>query len=295
MGQGTGGGPLELGDLDEGRPHRSNDSDFAGLDDGHAGADRATAPRPATRVAPEAAPSASGRLSPVTRPLDFTIRVVTQAAELQRVQDLRSAAYGHHLPGMADVFGRPDPMDRQPDTIVFYAEDKRTRVFIGSCRIQVNLLRPLQIEESVPLPDRWRGRVLSEITRLTVLPGHSHQPVRLALVKACHLFCVARQIGGVLAGSRRSLLRQYRSLGFVDVFDDGRLFPLRHGGNLDHSILFRDTVTSESEARAIQHPDYRFVFQDHHPDIRIFESLDRLVDAGLHRADANGHAQARAA
>jgi hypothetical protein len=290
------GGSPPGGDLDAGRPHRSNDSAFGGLDDAPPRSMlTSSVPPGVARDSSHHADLDAVRQAPVTRLLDFSVRVVSQPAELQRVQALRAAAYGHHLPGLAEAFGRPDPMDRQPDTLVLYAEDKRTGVVIGSCRIQVNLLRPLQIEESVALPTHWRGRVLSEITRLTVLPGHSHQPVRLALVKACHLYCVARQIGGVLAGSRRSLLRQYRSLGFVDVFDDGRLFPLRHGGNLEHRILFRDTVTAEADARAIQHPDYRFVFRDHHPDIRIFEALDGLVDIGLRRTDSLPITQPRAA
>lgn len=282
--------PAPAEGLDDGRAARSNDSDFGGLDP-------LQAPRRPESVASFCAAADDQSLATpgaaVTRPLDFAVRVVTTEAELQGVQALRAAAYGHHLPGIGESFGRPDPMDRQPDTVVFYARDKRTGTVVGSCRIQVNLMRPLQIEESVPLPPQWRGRVLSEITRLTVLPGYSHQPVRLALVKACHLFCVARQIGGVLAGSRRSLLRQYRSLGFVDVFEDGRLYPLRHGGNLEHRILFRDTVTAESDARSIQHPDYRFVFREHHPDIRIFEALDQLVDAGLRRRPGSAdHARA---
>jgi hypothetical protein len=277
--------------LDDGRSARSNDSNFGALDE------PPTSRRPDPAASPRSAiddRSLLTRGAAVTRHLDFSIRVVTTEAELEGVQALRAAAYGHHLPGIGESFGRPDAMDRQPDTIVFYARDKRAGTVVGSCRIQVNLMRPLQIEESVPLPPEWRGRVLSEITRLTVLPGYSHQPVRLALVKACHLFCVARQIGGVLAGSRRSLLRQYRSLGFVDVFEDGRLYPLRHGGNLEHRILFRDTVTAESDARAINHPDYRFVFREHHPDIHIFEALDQLVDAGLRRPP-DRPAQARAA
>jgi hypothetical protein len=261
MGEADAAVPAPSERLDAHRSQRSNDSDFGALDE-------------APTITPWRVRS---------RALDFTIRVVTTDAELQAVQALRAAAYGHHLPHLAESFGRPDPMDRQDDTIVFFAQDKRTGTVVGTCRVQVNLLRPLQIEESVPLPAAWRGRPLSEITRLSVLPGYNHQPVRLGLVKACHLFCVARQIGGVLAGSRRSLLRQYRSLGFVDVFEDERVYPLRHAGNLDHRILFRDSVTAEADARAVQHPDYDFVFRDHHPDIHIFDAIDHQVDVSLRR------------
>lgn len=271
--------------LHEQHPRRSNDSDFAPLDDGAAQAPRTEPPAAGVRRRPGV----------IARPLDFTVRVVVQDEDLRRVQALRAAAYGHHLPGMAETFGRADPMDRQADTTVFFAEDKRTGTVVGSCRIQVNDRRPLQIEDSLELPPRLQGCLLSEITRLTVLPGYNHQPVRLALVKACHLYCVARQITGVLAGSRRSLLRQYRALGFQDVFDDERLVPLKHGGNLEHRILFRDTVTAESDARAVNHPDYRFVFRDYHPDIQVLGIVDQAVDAGLRRLRVGGPAWGEAA
>ena len=265
---------------------RSNDSDFAplGLESASGAAERAQ-------------PALAGRRAAgvVARPLDFTVRVVSTDDDLLRVQALRCAAYGHHLPGMAETFGRADPMDRQPDTTLFVAEDKRTHTAIGACRIQINERRPLQIEESLELPAHLQGSLLAEITRLTVLPGYNRQPVRLALVKACHLYCVSRQVRGVLAGSRRSLLRQYRALGFQDVYDDARLVPLKHGGNLEHRILFRDTVTAEADARAMNHPDYRFLFRDYHPDIQVFDAIDTQVDRGLRRMRSGVEPQAAAA
>lgn len=204
--------------------------------------------------------------------LPFSIGVVSTQSQLDRVQSLRAAAYGHHLPALAASFARPDPLDLQPDITLLYVEDKLTGELVGSARIQVNRNQPLQIERSLELPPELSGRLLSEITRLTVLPGYN-QPVRMALVKACHIYCIAMQIGGVLAGARRSLLRQYKNLGFKDLFEDERLIPLSHGGGLPHRILFRDTVTSEAESRANNHPDYGFVFRTYHPDIRVFEAV----------------------
>ena len=46
------------------------------------------------------------------------------------------------------------------------------------------------------MPQHLRGRLLAEITRMTVISGYP-QPVKLALVKAIHLYCVALQIGGI--------------------------------------------------------------------------------------------------
>jgi hypothetical protein len=206
---------------------------------------------------------------PVEEALPFRVGVVKTEAELLRVQALRRAAYGHHFPAMAASFGLADPVDRLEDVVIFYAEDKVTGRMVGTARIHSNRSGPLQIEHSVALPGERQGQLLAEITRLAVIPGYA-PPVRLALVKASHLWCIGMQIGGVVAGSRRSLVRAYENLGFSDLFGDDRMVPLAHAGGLDHRVLFRDTVTSEAVHRARVHPDYRFVFRTFHPDIAIF-------------------------
>ena len=206
---------------------------------------------------------------PVEETLPFRVGVVETQAELLRIQSLRQAAYGHHFPSLAASFGLADPVDRLEDVVIFYAEDKATGRMVGTARIHSNRSGPLQIEHCVALPSERQGQLLAEITRLAVIPGYA-PPVRLALVKSSHLWCIGMQIGGVVAGSRRSLVRAYENLGFSDLFGDERMVPLAHAGGLDHRVLFRDTVTSEAEHRARVHPDYRFVFRSFHPDIEIF-------------------------
>ncbi len=243
--------------------HRSNDSMFDSLSMDPS----VHAPRPTPAPVPA---RAATRL--LEERLPFTIGVVTTEAQLLRVQALRATAYGHHLPGLAASFARPDPLDLQDDIILFYVEDKQSGALVGSARIQVNRHQPLQIERSLELPEALSGCLLSEVTRLIVLPGYS-QPVRMALVKACQMYSTAMQISGALAGSRHSLLRQYKSLGFKDLWDDERTVPLLHGGGLPHRILFRNTVIAEAESRANNQPYYGFMFRTYHPDIRVFESM----------------------
>lgn len=235
---------------------RSNDSRFAGL-----------AP-PCDDDAPGAA------AAPVGQALAFRVGLVESEADLLRVQALREAAYGHHLPGLAAHFGQPDPVDRWPDVTLFYAEDKATRRMVGSARLQCNRGAPLQIERSTVLPAALRGRLLAEITRMTVRAGYPH-PVKLAMVKAVHLYCIAMQIGGIVCASRPSLMRQYLNIGFEDLYGDERLVPMAHGSGLPHRVLFRDPVTSEAYHRERRHPDYDFVFRTWHPDIEVFEALAR--------------------
>jgi hypothetical protein len=236
---------------------RSNDSDFAGLDE----------PVRSAPATPLHAPGVA-----LGEALPFRVAIVDSEADLLRVQRLREATYGRHLPKLAAHFGEPDPVDRWPDVTIFYVEDKLSGRMVGSARLQCNRNQPLQIERSSVLPDQLRGRLLAEITRLTVIAAYPH-PVKLALVKAIHLYCIALQIGGIVCASRSSLMRQYLNLGFEDLYGDERLVPLAHASGLEHRILFRDTVTSEAHNRARRHPDYDFVFRTYHPDIDVFESL----------------------
>lgn len=218
------------------------------------------------------------RVSPLSsRPLEqtlpFSVHIVCTEEELLEVQALRAQAYGHHLPLVAESFGRADPIDRERDTSIFFARDKATGRMVGSARIQTNRYSPLQIERSVQLPPSRQGQRLAEITRLTVMPGYEH-PVRMALVKASYIFCVAIQVAGILAGSRRSLVRQYKALGFNDLFEDERLVPLVHAGGMEHRVLFVNLITAESDWRQMNHPAYGFIFHTFHPDIAIFDSVE---------------------
>lgn len=254
-------------------PDRSNDSLFDTL-----------SVEPVPRISSPSTSKSAPRLH--EEALSFTIGVVSTEEHLLRVQSLRAASYGHHLPGLAASFARPDPLDLDDDVILFYAEDKQSGALVGSARIQINRRQPLQIERSLELPAQLSGRLLSEVTRLIVLPGYNH-PVRMALVKACQLYSTAMQIRGALAGARHSLLRQYKSLGFRDLWNDERMVPLLHGGGIEHRILYRDLVTAESESRINNQPYYGFMFSTYHPDIQVFASLPgRLAEASSRRYEA---------
>jgi len=271
----------EFQPIDHGR--RSNDSNFGEFEDPAAAF---------TWRAPSQWRLLERNRDVVAERLPFTVGIVDSEELLAEVQALRATAYGHHLPELASKFGRADHMDRLPDMTLFYAQDKDTGRMIGTARLQTNLHGPLQIEASLDLPAQRKGSLLCEVTRLAVLPGCPY-PVRLALVKAIHLFCIANQIVGIVVGSRRSLLRQYLNLGFDCLYGDNRMVPLAHGSGLAHRILFRDTVTSEAESSAKQHPDHGFVFRTYHPDIQVFSEILgkssqklRATDAGFYNSKA---------
>lgn len=202
--------------------------------------------------------------------LGFTVRTVDNEYDLARVRKLRSLAYGHHLPLMAAQFGQEDPLDEDPDVVVFCAEDKATGELVGSCRIQVNRNRPLQIHGCIEEPENLQGLLVSEITRLVVNPTYGDRLVRMAIVKACHLHNIATQVTGIYAGSRPALMRQYRALGFSDLYEDKREVPLSYTGGIPHRILWLNSITAEQDWVRMGNPFYNFVFRSWHPDIKIF-------------------------
>jgi hypothetical protein len=86
------------------------------------------------------------------------------------------------------------------------------------------------------------------------------------------------QIACVLAGSRSSLLRIYKNLGFRDIYEDERLVPLIHAGGLEHRVLHCHVATGERRLNEMNNrPVYDFVFAAYHPDITVFDAAPRRL------------------
>lgn len=215
--------------------------------------------------------------------LRFTLRVARSEAELRAACRVRSASYGHHLPNLRSPFSEPDELDWSPDTAVFIASDKETGAAVGTVRLATNGRQPLQIEHSTVLPEPLSDHVLAEVTRLAVLPGHDDPRVKLALMKATYLYCMARQVQWMVIGARsEGLIRQYRRLGFTDLLPTGTMVPLAHAGNLPHRILGFDVASAERNWHAAEHPFYEFMVRTYHPDIELFtEVIPRQAPARL--------------
>jgi hypothetical protein len=203
--------------------------------------------------------------------LRFSLRVARSEADLRAACHVRSASYGHHLPQLRHAFAEPDELDWAPDTTVFVATDKDSGRPVGTARLCTNARQPLQIEQSTVLPEPLSDRMLAEVTRLSVLPGHDDPRVKLALMKATYLYCIARQVHWLVIGARSDgLLRQYRRLGFTDLLAEGTMVPLAHAGNLPHRVLGFDVTAAERNWHAAQHPFYDFMVRAYHPDIELF-------------------------
>ncbi|MFN3415684.1 MAG: N-acyl amino acid synthase FeeM domain-containing protein [Caldimonas sp.] len=207
-----------------------------------------------------------------TAHLSFTVRIARSPQDLQAACQVRAQSYGHHLPELRSTFAYPDALDHSPATAVLVCADKATGDPVGTARIQVNSHGPLLIEGSIEVPEAMRDDARAEITRLAVVPGQTDPLVKLALMKASYLYCLANQVRWMVIGARSpALVRQYRRLGFSSLYDDDRPVPLAHAGNIDHWVLAFDVRAAEREWHAKHHPLYTFMVGTHHPDIRLFE------------------------
>lgn len=201
--------------------------------------------------------------------LDFLLFPVADHAELLKACAVRAQAYEHHLPGFGARLNEPDEIDRHPGTTVFLCRDKASGQAIGTMRIQTNAHGPLMLEQSVALPGWVAARSRAEVTRLAVRVG-ADPLVRLCLMKASYLFCMAHRVQAMVIGARRdSLIRNYRRLGFADLFPGGEMMPLAHTGGLLHRILHFDVAGARLAWARQGHALYGFMIDTLHEDLSV--------------------------
>lgn len=211
-----------------------------------------------------------------TQSLSFGVRIARTRNELQAACRVRAMSYGHHLPKLHATLMEPDLLDADEHTVVVLCVDKASGEAVGTARFQTNAGGPLLIEHSVNVPEAMRNDTRAEVTRLSAVAG-ADPLVKLCLMKASYLFCLATQVRWMVIGARNeALVRQYRRLGFEDVFDDGRLVPLLHAGRLEHRVLAFNVTTAESRWREGRHPLYDFMIETAHPDIQLFSTRPAL-------------------
>lgn len=201
--------------------------------------------------------------------LGFSLFPVARRQELLEACAVRAQAYGHHLPELGAALAEPDEIDLHPATTVFLCRDKASGAAVGTMRIQTSIHGPLVLERSVALPARLAASCRAEVTRLAVRVG-ADPLVKLCLMKASWLFCLAQRVRTMVIGARKdALIRNYRRLGFVDVFADEALRPLAHTGGLLHRILCFDVAGAERAWALQNHPLYVFMVHTRHADLQV--------------------------
>jgi hypothetical protein len=221
-----------------------------------------------------------------TERLPFNIRLATTDEQMQRVTQVRYAAYARHVPDFAEKLKEPEASDFIPGTLVLLAESKLDGTPLGTMRIQTNKYEPLRLEESVTLPDWLQGQLLLEATRLGVSEGGIGRVVKASLLKACFTYCIRASVDWMVITARKSLDRQYEALMFEDVYSAGEFIPMPHVGNIPHRVMAINVHTAEARWANAKHPLYKFMCRTIHPDIDLVQE-DIFGRMPIPFADAN--------
>ena len=212
-----------------------------------------------------------------TEALPFTLTLVQSEEDLADVRALRAEAYGRHLPQLRDALLAFDPSDVAPNAAVLLCRDKATGAVVATARIMTSFGCMLQLEACVPLPPEIVEAPRAEVTRLAVA-RQACGPVKAALFKGVYLFALANQLRWVVLGARsQALCRQYRGIGFTNVFDDERAFPLDYAGGLPHFVMGSNMPTAAARSLRDDPNLYRFMVETFHPDIELFPTRSNLL------------------
>ncbi len=204
-----------------------------------------------------------------TGAIGLAVRIATTEGDFREAQAIRAAAYGHHDPELGPRFGSAEALDTTEGSVVLVCTDKRTGEGVGTARIQVSAFGPLVLEDSVSLPSWLADKPRAQVSRLAIVAG-ADPVVKLCLMKVSYQYCLATQVRWMVIGARKpALIRNYRSLGFKDVFEDGGWVPLASGGGLPHQILALDVAGADAAWQATRNRLYGFMVETQHADLQV--------------------------
>lgn len=201
--------------------------------------------------------------------LPFTVRLVRSAEDLNKAVQIRHSAYARHMPGFAEKLETPEPDDTKSDSVVLLAESKLDGTPLGSARIQSNQFRPLNMEDSVELPDWLRSKSIGDIRRLGIVPGTIGRVVKLVLVKACFEYFVNNGLEWMVIAARPPLDRSYLHLLFQDILPGETFIPKPTNSNVPHRVLGLEIETAYARWTAAHHHLLDFFCNTYHPDINV--------------------------
>ena len=208
--------------------------------------------------------------------LPFRVQLVRNDKQLDSAVRIRHEVYQRHLPTLAELLNSPEEADKQENTIVLLATAKADSVPLGTMRIHTNSGRLVEFERELELPERYLGRTIAHVARLAVASGPLSGLVKLSLFKALHRYCLALQIDYMMVAGKPPIDRQYERLGFEDVFSENEYVSITSSGGIPVRVMAFELATAEQRWRDARHPLYKFMVQEFHPDIEIFQSVSSM-------------------
>lgn len=242
----------------------------------------------------EAAPASKSIVLPRHRQsaqsLPFRVRIVRNEEQLSKAVHIRAEAYQRHWPNLYPQLQHPEEQDRNPNSLIFLAERKDTGAACGTMRVDTNLVTPLAITTTIALPDRITSRTIAYVTRLGVKQGKIGSLVKVALFKSLHRYCLAKQVHWMIVGVRPPNDRDYTRLAFTDVYEKGKLVPIFSSGGVPVRVMAFEVMTAERRWFQSGNPFYKFMFEDYHPDIEVFSSVNGMWGQPRRRGTRAGEA-----
>lgn len=201
--------------------------------------------------------------------LPFTISIVRSSAELEQAIAIRHGAYARHVPGFAETLQVAEPLDFDNGVVVLLASSKLDGSPLGSMRIQTNCSAPLELEDSLALPQWLATRRLAEAARLGVTKEKIGRLVKSMLFKAYFQYCQLNDIEWMVITARSPVDRQYDRLLFDDVYAGMGYIPVHHVDDIPHRVMKFEIKTAQARWAKVSHPMYEFIFNTLHPDIDL--------------------------
>jgi len=200
--------------------------------------------------------------------LPFTVRLVQNGNDLEKAIQVRQAAYARHVPEFAELLRHPEHADFEDGVVILLAESKLDGSPIGTLRIQTNQFNPLELEQSIELPEWLHNRSLSEATRLGV-QGKEGRIVRYALCKAYFQYCQQNGIEWMIATGRAPIDRDYDRMQFEEIYPGMGYIPLKHVNNIPHRVLALGVNLAHDRWAESNQPLFNFFVHTQHDDIDI--------------------------
>jgi hypothetical protein len=200
----------------------------------------------------------------------FQLRTAVGREDLDKVLEIRHAAYARHLPAsLSGALQQPESTDLLAGVTLLLAESNLDASPLGTMRIQTNRLVPLALEQSFALPTWMAGKSLAEATRLAVTQEKTSRLVKAALFKAYYQFCLQAGIDYMVITARAPLDRQYERMLFKDVVPGAGYQPLAHVFNLPHRIMYLNVKQVRRQWEEAQHPMLEFMCYTEHPGLKL--------------------------
>jgi len=204
--------------------------------------------------------------------LPFRIRIVRNEDQLSKAVRIRAEAYERHWPNLYLQLQTPEEQDRNPNSLIFLAEQKTDGSAVGTMRVDTNIVSPLPVVDTISLPIEIARKPIAYVTRLGVKQGSIGTLVKMALFKSLHRYCLAKQLSWMLVGIKPPGDRDYVRLGFKDIFQKDNLIPILSSGGVPVRLMAFDVMSAE-----------RLWYDTNHPFIDLCALTTTLILKFFHR------------